>query len=119
MLLSWLLYIFAVRKSDYALHRNYAARAQIKTADDRNIWSVNNYIMDEKEQVINEITFKITITSVRHDGICEYLHYPRNTTSLSLPPPPPSRGTLAGERGGGRVPIPTRGHTMWYSICTL
>jgi hypothetical protein len=26
------------------------------------------------------------------------------------------RGTLAGERGGGRVPIPTRGHTPWYSI---
>ncbi len=31
------------------------------------------------------------------------------------------RGTLAGERGGGRVPIPTRGHTLLYSlyICTL
>jgi hypothetical protein len=31
------------------------------------------------------------------------------------------RGTLAGERGGGRVPIPTRGRTLWYSvnICTL
>ncbi len=26
------------------------------------------------------------------------------------------RGTLSGERGGGRVPIPTRGHTPWYSI---
>ncbi len=25
-------------------------------------------------------------------------------------------GTLAGESGGGRVPIPTRGHTLWYSI---
>ncbi len=40
------------------------------------------------------------------------------------PPPPPGsggRGTLAGERGGGRVPILTRGHTLWYSvnICTL
>jgi hypothetical protein len=23
------------------------------------------------------------------------------------------RGTLAGERGG-KVPIPTRGHTLWY-----
>jgi len=36
----------------------------------------------------------------------------------SGPPPPGSggRGTLAGERGGGRVPIPTRGHTLWYSI---
>ncbi len=31
------------------------------------------------------------------------------------------RGTLAGERGGGRVPIPTREHIVWYSvyICTL
>ncbi len=26
------------------------------------------------------------------------------------------RGTLAGERGSGRVPIPTRGHTLWSSI---
>ncbi len=36
-------------------------------------------------------------------------------------PPPGSggRGTLTGERGVGRVPIPTRGHTLWYSsyIC--
>ncbi len=35
--------------------------------------------------------------------------------------PPPffssgGRGTLAGERGGGRVLIPTRGHTLGYSI---
>jgi hypothetical protein len=31
------------------------------------------------------------------------------------------RGTLTGERGGGRVPIPTMGHTLWYSVylCTL
>jgi hypothetical protein len=39
-------------------------------------------------------------------------------------PPPPcgsgGRGTLASEKGGGRVPIPTREHTLWYSvnICT-
>ncbi len=39
--------------------------------------------------------------------------------------PPPfgsgGRGTLAGERGVGGVPIPARGHTLWYSvnICTL
>jgi hypothetical protein len=26
------------------------------------------------------------------------------------------RGTLAGERGVGGVPIPTRGHTQWYSL---
>jgi hypothetical protein len=26
------------------------------------------------------------------------------------------RGILAGERGGGRVLISTRGHTQWYSI---
>ena len=42
-----------------------------------------------------------------------------------VPPPFGSggRGTLAGERGGayGRVPIPTRGHTLWHSlyVCTL
>jgi hypothetical protein len=36
----------------------------------------------------------------------------------SVPPYSGSGGrdTLAGERGGGRVPIPTRGHAMWYSI---
>ncbi len=35
------------------------------------------------------------------------------------PPPHPvlgGRGTLAGERGVGRVPIPTRVHTLWYSL---
>jgi hypothetical protein len=26
------------------------------------------------------------------------------------------RGTLAGERGVGKVPIPTRVHTLWYSL---
>jgi hypothetical protein len=43
-----------------------------------------------------------------------------------VPPPPPSfgsggRGTLACGRGGGRVPIRTKGQTLWYSryICTL
>ncbi len=39
------------------------------------------------------------------------------------PPPLVPRGgaQLAGERGGGRVPIPTRGHTLWCSvnICNL
>ncbi len=31
------------------------------------------------------------------------------------------RDTLACGRGGGGIPIPTRGHTLWYSryICTL
>ncbi len=32
------------------------------------------------------------------------------------PPPSEGRGTFAGERGGGRVPIPTRGPTLWYSL---
>ncbi len=27
-------------------------------------------------------------------------------------------GTLVGERGGGGVPIPTRGHTLWHSLST-
>jgi hypothetical protein len=38
----------------------------------------------------------------------------------SVPCHPPfgswGRGTLAGERGGGRVPIPTRSYTLWYSL---
>ncbi len=33
-------------------------------------------------------------------------------------PPPPTLGrdTLAGERGVGRIPVPMRGHTLWYSL---
>ncbi len=40
-------------------------------------------------------------------------------TGECAPPPPPGsggKGTLAGERGVGKVPIPTRGHTLWYSL---
>jgi hypothetical protein len=46
---------------------------------------------------------------------------PRPQASVPSPLWLGGRGTLAGERGGGRVPIPTRGHTLWYSlyICTL
>jgi hypothetical protein len=33
-----------------------------------------------------------------------------------LPPRSGGSGTLAGERGVGRVPIPTRGQTLWYSL---
>ncbi len=32
------------------------------------------------------------------------------------PPVKGGRGTLAGERGVSRGPIPTRGHTLWYSL---
>ncbi len=44
---------------------------------------------------------------------------PTPSQQASAPSPLGSggRGTLAGERGGGRVPIPARGHTLWYSIC--
>jgi hypothetical protein len=51
------------------------------------------------------------------------------SSELGLPNPSPAgecaptalhgsggRGTLAGEKGGGRVPIPTRVHTLWYSL---
>jgi hypothetical protein len=43
---------------------------------------------------------------------------PPNTSPAGECAPPRSggRGTLAGERGVGRVPIPTRGHTLWYSL---
>ncbi len=42
---------------------------------------------------------------------------PLSRRRLCKPPAPPGsggRGTL--ERGVGRVPIPTRGHTLWYSL---
>ncbi len=43
-----------------------------------------------------------------------------NPSHASECAPPPlgsgGRGTHAGERGGGRVPIPTRGHRLWYSL---
>jgi len=42
---------------------------------------------------------------------------PSTAGECALPPlVPGGRGTLAGERGGGRVPIPTRGPTLWYSL---
>ncbi len=44
---------------------------------------------------------------------------PTPQPQASVPPPPlwsGGRGTFAGERGGGRVPIPTKGHTLWCSI---
>ncbi len=49
---------------------------------------------------------------------------PHPQASVPAPPHRPGsggRGTLAGEKGVGRVPIPTRRHTLWYSlrICTL
>ncbi len=49
---------------------------------------------------------------------------PNHSTAGECAPPPGSggRGTLAGERGVGRVPIPTRGqsgHTLWYSLYIL
>ncbi len=50
--------------------------------------SVNNYKLDEKDQVIDEFTFRVTNTSVRIDEIYENIYYPRNATYLSLPSPP-------------------------------
>ncbi len=51
---------------------------------------------------------------------------PHPQASVSPPPLVPNRGgdrgnTLACERRGGRVPIRTRGQTLWYSryVCTL
>jgi hypothetical protein len=43
---------------------------------------------------------------------------PSPAGECSAPPPFGSggRGTLAGERGGGRVPIPPRENTLWYSL---
>ena len=35
------------------------------------------------------------------------------------PPPVPGGGSLASGRGGRGVPIPTRGHTLWYSVYTV
>jgi hypothetical protein len=49
-----------------------------------------------------------------------------NPSPARLRPPPfgsGGSGTFDGERGGGRFPIATRGHTLWYSVylrvCTL
>jgi hypothetical protein len=47
------------------------------------------------------------------------LGLPQPLTSRRVCPLPPvigGRGTLAGGTGVGRVPIPTRGHTLWYSL---
>jgi hypothetical protein len=46
------------------------------------------------------------------------LGLPQPVTRRRVCPPPRFWGedTLAGERGVGRVPIPARGHTLWYSL---
>jgi hypothetical protein len=47
------------------------------------------------------------------------LGLPQPLTRRRVCPPPcgsGGRNTLAGKRGDGRIPIPTRGHTLWYSI---
>ncbi len=41
---------------------------------------------------------------------------PSPAGECALPPGSGGGGTLAGERGVGRVPIPTRRHTLWYSL---
>jgi hypothetical protein len=41
---------------------------------------------------------------------------PNPSPQASMTPPRYwGRGTFVGERGVGRVPIPTKGHTLWYS----
>ncbi len=57
---------------------------------------------------------KLFLKSPSELGLPQHL-----TRRRVCPPTPPGsggRGTFAGERGGGRVPIPTRGHTLWYSL---
>jgi hypothetical protein len=47
------------------------------------------------------------------------LGLPQPFTRRRVCPPSPGSGgrsTLAGEREVGRVPIPTRGHTLWYFV---
>jgi hypothetical protein len=47
---------------------------------------------------------------------------PHSQASVPLPPLVPGGGAhLLAIEGDGRVPIPTRGQTLWYSIfmCTL
>ncbi len=74
--------------------------------------------------------FKILLESVKHRAgrVLSFFSSRRNWDSPNpssagecVPPGSERRGTLAGERGGGRVPIPTRGHTLWYSlyVCNL
>ncbi len=41
---------------------------------------------------------------------------PKPLTRRRVYPPSRGEGTLAGERWVGRVPIPMRGHTLWYSL---
>jgi hypothetical protein len=40
---------------------------------------------------------------------------PPSHLQANVPPLLGSGGELAGKRGGGRAPIPTRGHTLWDS----
>jgi hypothetical protein len=42
------------------------------------------------------------------------LGLPQPLTRRRVYPPPPR--FLGGERGAGRVPIPTKGHTLWFAL---
>jgi hypothetical protein len=44
--------------------------------------------------------------------------HPTRRLVCPLPPVSGGRGTLAGEKGVGRVPIPTKAHTVVLFICT-
>jgi hypothetical protein len=84
----------------------------------------------------NTLWQRVCTSSLGNKGSCNWLYKSQSRQSaklflqsseLGLPQPlarrrvcrapPPfwfrGRGTLAGERGGGRVPVPTRRHTLW------
>ncbi len=74
---------------------------------------------DEKAWICNRAQHRV-------DRVLSFFSSRRNCPELGIPTPSPAdecasplwfqgEGTLACERGSGRVPIPTRGHTLWYS----
>jgi hypothetical protein len=77
-------------------------------------------LFPEKEY-INGIAFAVRWTQSRQSAKLFLqsselgLPQPLTRRRVFSPPPPRfwgERGTLAGERGVGKVPIPTRGHTL-------
>ncbi len=74
-------------------------------------------------------SFVSSIHSFEHHRVGRVLSFFSSRRTWDSPNPSPAgecappphrfwgeRHTLAGERGVGRVPIPTRGHTLWYSL---
>ncbi len=98
----------------------------------KNFWVITALFAILKCKCEKNCTFSNILQKVKLYFFANIYHSPcdsywnsKKSIKLKPPVPPPfgfgERGIPAGESGGGSVPIPTWGHTLWYSIdiCTF